>query len=196
MRDAILARVGEGVKTSGAQSGNFETVYAPTISGIEVPVARGWVSVNAKVGDSRTFRFIDTHLEAFGDTAVREAQAKELYQGSDAPAKTGLPVILVGDLNSDDNTVTGGDRLAYNALKGAGFRDRSTEKPLSCCVKSSILTDDQGNVSDFDHHIDHILTRDPAKVKLISSAVTGRSPANGFWDSDHAGVVSNLRIFR
>ncbi len=196
MRDAILARVGEGVKTSGAQSGNFETVYTPTISGIEVPVARGWVSVNAKVGDSRTFRFIDTHLEAFGDTAVREAQAKELYQGSDAPAKTGLPVILVGDLNSDDNTVTGGDRLAYNALKGAGFRDRSTEKPLSCCVKSSILTDDQGNVSDFDHHIDHILTRDPAKVKLISSAVTGRSPANGFWDSDHAGVVSNLRIFR
>jgi endonuclease/exonuclease/phosphatase family metal-dependent hydrolase len=196
MRDAILARVGAGVHTRGAKSANFETLYTPTISGILVPVHRGWVSVNARVRESRSFRFIDTHLEAFGDPTIREAQAKELYTGAGAPAKTGLPVILVGDLNSDDNTVTGGDRLAYNALKGAGFRDRSTEKPLSCCIKSSILTDDLGSKSDFDHHIDQILTRDPGKVKLVHSAVTGRSPANGYWDSDHAGVSSKLRIFR
>ena len=42
MRDAILARVGAGVHTSKAKSGNYKTVYAPTISGIEVPVDRGW----------------------------------------------------------------------------------------------------------------------------------------------------------
>ncbi len=196
MRDAILARVGAGVHTRKARSGNYKTLYQPTISGIEVPVHRGWVSVNARVRRSRSFRFIDTHLEAFGDPTIREAQAKELYKGAGAPAKTRLPVILVGDLNSDDNTVSGGDRLAYNALKGAGFRDRATEKPLSCCVKSSILTDDQGSKSDFDHHIDQILTRDPGKVKLVHSAVSGRSPANGYWDSDHAGVSSKLRIFR
>jgi endonuclease/exonuclease/phosphatase family metal-dependent hydrolase len=196
MRDAILARVGAGVRTSNARSGNFETVYAPLISGIEVPVDRGWVSVNAKVRDSRKFRFIDTHFEAFGDPTIRESQAKELFTGAKAPANSRLPVILVGDLNSDDNTVSGGDRLAYNALKGAGFRDRSTETPMSCCVKSGILTDNFGAKSDFDHHIDHILTRDPAKVKLVKSWVTGRTPANGYWDSDHAGVTSKLRIFR
>ena len=146
--------------------------------------------------DSRSFRFIDTHLEAFGDPAIREAQAKELFTGAKAPANSKLPVILVGDLNSDDNTVSGDDRLAYNALKGAGFRDRATEKPLSCCINSGILTDNFGSKSDFDHHIDQILTRDPDEVKLIHSSVTGRSPANGYWDSDHAGVSSKLRIFR
>ncbi len=196
MRDVILARVGAGVHTRRARSGNYRTVYEPTVSGVKVPVDRGWLSVEARVRHSRRFRFIDTHLEAFGDPAIRAAQAKELFTGKGAPAKTRLPVILVGDLNSDDNTVSGDDRLAFDALKHAGFRERSTEKPSSCCINSSILTDDLGARSDFDHHIDHVLTRDPRKVKLIHSAVTGRSPANGFWDSDHAGVWSKLRIFR
>jgi len=193
MRDAILARVGAGIKVSGVKTAHYKTLYSPTISGIPVPVTRGWLSINVKVGKSPTFRFINTHFEAFGDTAVREAQAKELFQGS-GPAKTGLPVVLVGDLNSDDDTVTGGDRLAYNALKGAGFRERSTDKPLGCCLKTSILTSNLGSVSDFDHQVDHIMTRDPAKVKLVNSAVTGRSPVNGYWDSDHAGIFSTLRI--
>ena len=196
MRDAILARVGARVHTSRARSGNFKTFYEPTVSGVKVPVDRGWLSVDARVRHSRKFRFIDTHLEAFGDPAIRAAQAKELFRGKRAPARTRLPVILVGDLNSDDNTVSGADRLAFDALKGAGFRERSTERPRSCCINSGILTDNFGTRSDFDHHIDHILTRDPGKVKLLHSGVTGRNPANGFWDSDHAGVWSKLRIFR
>ena len=130
MRDVILARVGAGVHTSRARSGNYRTVYEPTVSGVKVPVDRGWLSVEARVRHSRRFRFIDTHLESFGDPAIRAAQAKELFTGKGAPAKTRLPVILVGDLNSDDNTVSGDDRLAFDALKRAGFRERSTEKPL------------------------------------------------------------------
>ena len=131
MRDAILARVGAGVKVELDAGGQLRTLYTPKVSGIvDVPVTRGWLRADVKVRDSRTFRFIDTHLEAFGDPAIREAQAKELFTGAKAPANSKLPVILVGDLNSDDNTVSGDDRLAYNALKGAGFRDRATEKPL------------------------------------------------------------------
>ena len=107
-------------------------------------------------------------------------------------------MILVGDLNSDDNTgSSGGDRLAYEALTGAGFRERSTEKPLGCCLNAaSSPTDGGGSVSDFDHQVDHVLTNAPKKVKLLDSSVTGRQPVNGFWDSDHAGVWSELRIFR
>ena len=30
------------------------------------------------------------------------------------------------------------------------------------------------------------------KVRLVSSSVTGRQPVNGYWDSDHAGLVSTL----
>jgi endonuclease/exonuclease/phosphatase family metal-dependent hydrolase len=196
MRDAILAKVGARVVTRNAKSGTFKNLYTPTVSGIPVPVTRGWVSVDAKVRGSRLFRFVDTHLEAFENDA-KEKQAKELIKRG-GPARSGLPVILVGDLNSDDNTVsaTNGDRRAYLAIKRFGFRDVATENPMSCCINSSILTDNFGAVSDFDHHIDHILTDTPRKVKRLSAAVTGRQPQNGFWNSDHAGVFSKLRIFR
>ncbi|MCB0858835.1 MAG: endonuclease/exonuclease/phosphatase family protein [Solirubrobacterales bacterium] len=194
MRDAIIAKVGAGVQTKNAKSGNFETIYQPVISGITIDVDRGWLSTDVKVRNGKWFRFVNTHLEAFGDTAIREAQAKELIAPG-GPLRSGkLPAILVGDLNSDDDTVTGGDRLAYNALKAGGLVDRGTQKPMSCCVKSDILTDDNGARSDFDHYIDHIMTNRPSAVKRLKAGVTGLKPVNGYWNSDHAGVWSNLRM--
>ena len=196
MRDAIIARVGAGVITKNAEGGNFKTIYQPTVSGVPVKVNRGWVRADVTVRGSRKFRFVDTHLEAFGDTDIRKAQARELVARG-GPATGKLPVVLVGDLNSDDNTVqNNGDRDAFNAIKAKGFVDRSTESPMSCCLKSDILTADKGSPRDFDHHIDHVLTDRPQKVKGISSSVTGLAPVNGYWDSDHAGVFSALRILR
>jgi hypothetical protein len=32
------------------------------------------------------------------------------------------------------------------------------------------------------------------EIKLVKSVITGLSPVNGYWDSDHAGVVSTLKI--
>ena len=89
----------------------------------------------------------------------------------------------------------GDDRLAYQALIQAGFRNRSTDNPLSCCLDASIITEDGGgDIGDFDHQVDHVLTDSPGRVQLLSSAVTGRTPVNGFWNSDHAGVFSKLRL--
>jgi Endonuclease/Exonuclease/phosphatase family len=198
MRDVILARVGAGVQTKAAKGEQFETLYTATVAGVvPVSVERGWNQVNAKVRGSRSFRFVNTHLEAFGDPRVREAQAKELI-AKGGPARGPLPVVLVGDLNSDDNTVQGQDRLAYLALKKRGFRDRATESPMSCCLDytgdTDVITANVGSRSDFDHHIDHVLTNRPAKVKRLASSVTGLSPERGFWNSDHAGVFSKLRI--
>jgi hypothetical protein len=51
-----------------------------------------------------------------------------------------------------------------------------------------------GNVSQFDHQVDHIMTRDPQKVTLRNSTVTGLQPVNNFWDSDHAGLFSSLSV--
>jgi endonuclease/exonuclease/phosphatase family metal-dependent hydrolase len=196
MRDVLLEKVGAGVQVSRVRSGNFDTIYSPTISGVQVDVDRGWVSADVVVRGSRRFRFVNTHLEAFGDTSIREAQARELVARG-GPARTGLPVVLVGDLNSDDNTVRGGDRDAYLVLKRRGFVDRATENPMSCCLDTSILTlAGGGQRSDFDHHIDHILTDTPRKVRRIASSVSGLAPVNGFWNSDHAGVFSRLRILR
>jgi endonuclease/exonuclease/phosphatase family metal-dependent hydrolase len=195
MRDVILVRHGAGIQTSNEQGGNFQTLLELPVAGQLVPVARGWTAVDVKVRGSHTFRFVNTHLEAF-DPFVREAQAKELVAPGE-PATSTLPVVLVGDINSDDDTVAGPQRLAYEVLLAAGFVSRSTDDPLSCCLDSPLLTvTGGGEVSDFDHQVDHILTRDPAVVTLQSSTVTGLFPVNGFWNSDHAGVTSALRFER
>jgi endonuclease/exonuclease/phosphatase family metal-dependent hydrolase len=195
MRDVILVRHGAGIRTSNEQGGNFETLLELPVAGQLVPIARGWTAVDAKVRGSHTFRFVNTHLEAF-DPLIREAQAKELVAPG-GPATSSLPVILVGDINSDDDTVLGANRLAYQALLAAGMVSVSTNDPLSCCLESSKLAVGKGgDVSDFDHQVDHILTRDPSLITLQSSLVTGLLPVNGFWSSDHAGVFSALRFQR
>jgi hypothetical protein len=194
MRDVILARHGAGVQTWNSTGGNFDTLLELPIGGQVVPILRGWTATDAKVRGSHPFRFVNTHLEAF-EPFVREAQAKELVAPG-GPATSSLPVVLVGDLNSDDDTVEGPgltDRLAYEALLGAGMVERSTANPLSCCIESPLLEVGKGgDISQFDHQVDHVMTRDPGLIGLRSSTVTGREPVNGFWDSDHAGVFSSL----
>ena len=198
MRDVILARRGAGVHTSNPQSANFQTLLPVEILGAKLPIKRGWTATDAKVRGSGWFRFVNTHLEAFDPAAlvpsIRSLQAAELVAPG-GPATSDLPVILVGDLNSDDDTVAPGDRQAYLTLLAAGMVERSTNDPLSCCLKSSLLAVGAGgSVADFDHQVDHIMTRDPDQITLESSTVTGLLPVNGFWNSDHAGIFSSLRF--
>jgi hypothetical protein len=192
MRDVILARAGAGVHTWNASGGNFNTLLELSVGGQPVAVKRGWTATDAQVRGSQPFHFVNTHLEAF-HPLVRAAQAQELVAPG-GPATSSLPVVLVGDLNSDDDTVSGADQLAYQALLAAGFVERSTNNPLGCCLNSSLLAEGAGgSVSDFDHQVDHVMTNDPS-ITLERSAVTGLLPVNGFWDSDHAGLFSALRF--
>jgi hypothetical protein len=193
MRDVILARTSGGVHTWNASGGNFNTLLELPVGGQKVAVQRGWTATDARVRGSQPFHFVNTHLEAF-QPLIRAAQAQELVAPG-GPATSDLPVVLVGDLNSDDDTVTGDDQLAYQALLAAGFVERSTDDPLSCCLESDLLAVGKGgSVADFDHQVDHVMTDAPNKVELVNSAVTGLTPVNGFWDSDHAGVFSKLRL--
>jgi len=199
MRDVILAKVGGEVKTSNPRTGHFKTLLSQEISGAKVTVVRGWASVDATVNGSTPFHFVDTHLESFDPQTVvpsiRAQQAAELV-APNGPLTNKLPTILVGDLNSDTKTaVQPGDGQAYETLVKAGMRERSTYEPLGCCLNTSLLpVADGGAASQFDHKVDHIMTRDPSQVKLVKSSVTGRKPQNGFWDSDHAGLFSELRL--
>jgi len=200
MRDVILARVGAGVITSNPKSGHFSHLLIVKVAGSkEIAVTRGWTSVDAKVRGSRPFHFVNTHLEAFDNEAeypsIRAQQAAELVAPG-GPATSKLPVVLLGDLNSDVKTeVKPGDGQAYRVLTKAGFRERSTGKPTGCCIDSSYDLK-TGSSKEMNHRVDHILTDAPKRIKLISSAVTGRSKANGYWDSDHAGLFSSLNILR
>ncbi|HEY6100108.1 MAG TPA: endonuclease/exonuclease/phosphatase family protein [Anaeromyxobacter sp.] len=195
MRDVILERTDGGVHTWAPAGESFDTLLTLPILGTPVSVTRGWTRVDARVRGGLPFRFVNTHLEAFDPAAlrpsIRSLQARELVAAG-GPATGKLPVVLVGDLNSDDDTVESGDQQAYRALLDAGLVERSTADPLSCCVDSYDLT--TGSASEFDHQVDHVMTNAPELVRLVESGVTGRTMASGYWDSDHAGVWSALRM--
>jgi endonuclease/exonuclease/phosphatase family metal-dependent hydrolase len=198
MRDVILARKGSKLKLGRTGKGHYETRYEPNVGGITIPVDRGWLSVEARVGSraskrgARKFRFINTHLEAFGSPTIREAQAKELIAG---PLATRKQVILVGDLNSGvarhNEPERPGDDLAFRALEAFGMKDNGAVQ--SCCYDDLF---DPNAV--FDHTVDHVLTK--PGLRTIRAYVTGDDPArrtpSGLWPSDHGGVVSRLLLRR
>jgi endonuclease/exonuclease/phosphatase family metal-dependent hydrolase len=206
LRDVILRRTDSKVKTSNPSAGTFNLVLRVNPAGaLVVDVNRGWNAVVAHAKGMKSFRFINTHLEAYDDTGsntandgntygrgqIRLAQAQQLV--GPGGAATGKRVILIGDINSDDDTVQpNGDQDAYLALLAAGFSPRTkTTPPLSCCLEDNLLV--AGSVADFDHQVDHILVN-TKKIKLVSSTFTGLAPVSGLWPADHAGVFSVLRV--
>jgi endonuclease/exonuclease/phosphatase family metal-dependent hydrolase len=207
MRDVIIARVGKRVKTSNPTSGTFNSLLKVTPAGQNINVTRGWTAVDAKIGKrAKPFRFVNLHFEAFdssganqtsqgttvGKGQVRQAQAQQLTGPGGPAAKGKLPVILVGDLNSDDNTVAqNGDHLAYGAIVANGFRPVDTSNPMSCCLNDPELVG--GAITDFDHHIDHVMTNSK-RIKFVRGFVTGLNKVSGLQPSDHAGVTSELRV--
>jgi endonuclease/exonuclease/phosphatase family metal-dependent hydrolase len=195
MRDVILARKGAGVRTKDLEMGHFDTRFVANVSGIEIPADRGWLSTMANV-DGAKFKFVNTHLEAFGDPSIREAQAEELVDG---PLKTRKQVVLVGDINSGTKKRHNigrpslghdpDDPLAFKVLKRAGFRDNGAVQ--SCCYPDMF----DGSL-EFTHTVDHVLTKPGAET--VDAFVTGndrdqRTPS-GLWPADHGGVVSTIRL--
>ena len=139
------------------------TSYKADVGGSMVTADRGWLSVDAKYKKNKKskptkFRFVNTHLEAFGDPTIKEAQAKELTQKG-GPLKTKMRAILVGDLNSalgvphevgtGFNSGNDGDQLAFKALAAFGMKDYGTGGDFTCCYGSA-LDDQRGSVRSHD----------------------------------------------
>jgi|SRR5215207_621642 len=189
MRDVILVRTGSKVELGATGRSHYVTRFEPNIGGIVIPVDRGWVSVEVRVG-AFEFRFVNTHLEAFGDPTIREAQARELIAG---PLNTAKQVILVGDLNSGverhNEPERPGDDLAFRALEAFGMTDNGAVQ--SCCYSDLF---DPTQV--FDHTVDHVLTKPGLETKeafVTGDDLSERTPS-GLWPSDHGGVVSRLEL--
>jgi endonuclease/exonuclease/phosphatase family metal-dependent hydrolase len=192
MRDVILHKIDSKVQVSSPSGANYNAKFTPLVGGvIPLPVKRGWVSVEATLNGGREFRFVNTHLEAFGDPRIREAQARELFAPG-GPLDTQKQVILVGDLNSGTearHNIHGDDQLAFLALQGFGMTDNGAVQ--SCCYSNLF---DPSQV--FTHTVDHVLTK-PA-LKTQDAYVTGndasqRTPS-GLRPSDHGGVVSTVHV--
>lgn len=198
-RDVILVNdETPGLTWSNPQSGRYATQQT-----IESPVGplsfdRGWVSIDAKLRQ-QPFRFVNTHLETEDSPLVQQAQATEFLAG---PGKGGT-IIATGDFNSasDGSTTT-----SYAQLTAPGkFRDSWNEKLLgpgsSCCQESNTPPLAPGAlnnpVSTLRTRIDLILSRGAARSDGDDAHLIGDTPFQAtppFWPSDHAGVVSDLRL--
>lgn len=205
-RDVILVRADVpskhlSVDPSSVEEENFaaELVIPSGVPGVPVfAVPRGWSSVDVTV-KGFTFRFFNTHLEAFGGDVIRNAQAGQLAAEIE---ESPHPAVVVGDINSrppgcSTNTV------AFQTLLGTGLVEVwPLVHPKDACGgwTSGQDADLLNDVSALDHRIDTIFL-DPDALTALQAEVIGdeqgdRSEPSGFWPSDHAGSVAKLRTVR
>jgi Endonuclease/Exonuclease/phosphatase family len=193
-QDVLLARTDlpPGVTYANAQAQNFSTAVTLTVAGMPITFLRGWNSADVTV-DGETFRLVNTHLEPISELA-RLAQAQELLNG---PGNTPLPLVLIGDLNTEaapPAAAPGGATYAsllaagfLDALAAAGIGDQST-----CCQDADLLNP----ASLLSSRIDLALVR--GGLEVLSAEVVGEAQADrsalGLWPSDHAGIVVTLQV--
>jgi hypothetical protein len=193
-RDVILVRSDvppAQLRVLNEEVGLFDAALALPVLGQPLRIDRGWGLVDVQVRN-RTFRFVNSHFEAFDPGEfIRVQQARELLAG---PLDTELPVVLLGDFNSNAEA----NGVAYRVLiDEGGFEDAwSTANPgdpgLTCCHDADLRNEEV----DLRSRIDLILVRDGVRVREMERV--GVDPAmrtpSGLWPSDHAGVVGRVMI--
>ena len=197
-RHAVLLRVGpypSSVHPYDIQAKTFPTLYetgSPLLGILSVP--RSWIVVDCMLHETK-FRFVETHIESLEET-VQVAQSNEMIAWL---ANADLPIIMVGDFNSNanqdpnvlDNTRT------YPDLIAAGFRDawaavNASDPGNTCCHAPDL----RNIMSELDRRLDLILLRGaitPISAKLVAAEPAART-SSGLWPTDHAGVFAKLRL--
>jgi endonuclease/exonuclease/phosphatase family metal-dependent hydrolase len=196
-REVILARRAPGVKLTRAQGGTYAAfVTVPTIIGVPVALPWAWASVDV-TRNGRTFRFATTHLDPISGIA-QGLQASEFMAG---PGNTTLPIVWVGDFNSDAQAtvITGvpSATATYGSILAAGYLDawsarHPSEPGFTCCQATDLMNP----VSTLIERVDLVLTRGPfhvGKASLVGDELSDRLPS-GSWPSDHAGLVVTLDL--
>jgi len=195
-REVILARKSGALKLTNAQGGQYAArVTIQTVIGpVSLPWA--WASVDATLR-GHSFRFATTHLDPFSG-AAQQVQANEFLAG---PGSTTLPIVWVGDFNSDaeGTSITGvvPATATYGSIIALGFSDmwkakHPAEPGFTCCQATDLLNP----TSTLTERIDLVLTRGPFGVEeasIVGDEVADQLPS-GLWPSDHAGVVVTLEL--
>jgi endonuclease/exonuclease/phosphatase family metal-dependent hydrolase len=189
-RDVILARVDRSpgqLRLAHPQAGNFQS--ALPLGSLGTRIQRGWCSVDVTTR-GRTFRFINAHLEENTAASIQAVQAQELLAG---PANTPLPVILVGDFNSDANGTDG--TASYGTLTQSFTDTWSVVHPRNPGLTwghDPLLADP---TVEFIWRFDLVLFRGSqfhaTDMWRMSPHFEATPP---LWPSDHAGVLAHLRI--
>jgi endonuclease/exonuclease/phosphatase family metal-dependent hydrolase len=184
-RDIILIRTSRKLKIVNKKEANFKSNLDIQIAGQTFKTVRGWSFVDVKT-DGITFRVVNTHLDP--KAKIQVEQIKEILDG---PANTILPLIILGDLNSD---AVHHDTPTYRILINSGFKDIwrkvGNGSGLTCCQGADLLN----SVSGLNSRIDFLLFKNGWKP--ISATLVGdnsnEKTYTGLWPSDHAGVSGTL----
>ena len=161
--DVILSR--SDVAISRPVGANYANTLTIEMLGLEIQ--RGYAAVDATVGNV-TYRFVNTHLEAF-TPENRIAQTQELV---DILSDETLPIILLGDFNT-----RAPDGTAYQILLSTGYIDiwqmDSKGTGNTCCQDDDILNE----VSDHSVRIDQIFVRNLELPTQILTHTVGDTPS-------------------
>jgi len=218
-RDVILAR-GDvttsivPVALSGCSSSvdgcNYQVVANVTSAAGEISIERGFVAVDALIGNTLV-RFVNTHLEErevdpFNPLSpiIQAAQAFELISILAAfPNPDGARIVIVGDINSspqDQILIIGPYTIVppYRQLVWAEYIDTWTLRPgkppgFTCCQAADLLNLD----SILEERIDVIFSSElpdgKVKANVVGNNEADKTPS-GLWPSDHAGAVTRLKF--
>jgi endonuclease/exonuclease/phosphatase family metal-dependent hydrolase len=195
-REVILARRSDALALTNEQGGQYVAQATVPIGMGSISLPWAWASVDATM-QGRTFRFATTHLDP-ASAARQKEQAREFLIG---PGDTQLPIVWVGDFNSDAEatSITGlpPSTDTYGYIIEHGFRDtwkaRNPGQPgFTCCQWFEL----NNPVSRLEERVDLVFTRE--RFPVIDARLVGNDPASqtpsGLWPSDHAGVVVTLGL--
>ncbi len=196
---------------------NYQTVTSATTPFGPLAIERGFVAVDATVGN-RVYRIFNTHLEISGvDAGVpaftffQAAQAFELIQTISASTPSNVSVIVLGDMNSSpEHADIGGPFPApfetgiitpYHQFLDSAFYDVWELRPgkvkgHTCCQQED-LGSQQALLTE---RIDMIFTWDmPDKVhqvRVLGDKVSTKTnpPGLGLWSTDHGGIAALLQF--
>ena len=193
-RDVILRR--NDVKVSAAHTGQYENILTFPLASGDLPVKRGWGSTDVRT-KLATFRFVNTHLEAFGlpgfdAEQLRVAQVQELLdaQASIAASDGELPMVYVGDYNTQAPSAPAYAILVTSVGADAWTQTHPGDPGPTCCFEPDLLFGDLTSRIDLVVHDDSVTA---TSADVIGEEAGDRTPS-GLWPSDHAGVVASLTI--
>jgi endonuclease/exonuclease/phosphatase family metal-dependent hydrolase len=191
LTDHEVVLAAEGVDTSNPMGSKYVARLVFPIGGPGGPtvqLTRAWSSVDVSLGGG-TFRFLSTHLEVQPFAPIQVVQATELIGIANASP---YPVALVGDFNSDAD---GSQTPTYQMIANAGYQDVWGSRPHgdTCCHDKDL----HNRHANFDQRLDIVFMRGFEEVGN-SARVVGDNPGarrgGDLWPSDHAGVMSHLRL--
>ena len=136
----------------------------------------------------RPLFIVNVHLEAF-DQTTRETQAREVRAYYDRLVDTGIPVLLLGDFNSESPPGSDGAAFADSTLHIL-LRGTELRPALSDSARAAMTPAGTYPADDPTRHIDHIFYP-PDTVERVDQHIACGAPLP---PADHCAVTASFRL--